>query len=457
MADAMSVTSRWWILAAMGLILGVILLDETVLGVALPTIQTDLATSELMSHWVVNIYLLVLAGVAAAAGKFGDIVGHKILMVVGLAIFGLASLASGFAESGAWLVVTRGIQGLGAAIIFPSSLAMVTLAFPPSQHGMALGIYGAVGTTFLALGPFVGGLLTEVASWRWIFWINPPIVVIIAAIVLVRWRDPAGAVSGGRVDGVGAGLLVGGLSAIVFSIMQAPEWGWTNPAILALLIAGIVIMVVFTVFELRKRAPLIDVELFANPTFTGCNLAIFAAQYSKMAVFIFTAMYFQDVLGMDPIHAGLALLPAVAPQVITAPLAGMAADRFGARWPTLLALAGTVLGFVIFSLGVDAGSSYIWLFPGVLLWGLTTAFLFVPPQRAVMGAVPPAKQGQAGGIVMSAQLLGGTLGMAVCSTLFATTGGFDAVFWSTAGLNLIILIVGWLTIERSAPRAPVPA
>jgi len=175
---------KWWILAAMGAILGVILLDETVVGVALPTMQTDLGMSEVTSHWVVNIYMLTLAGLAAAAGKIGDIIGHKTVMITGLIIFGAASLLCGFAQTDIWLIIARGIQGCGAAIIFPSSLAMTTIAFPPSQHGLALGIYGAIGTVFLSLGPLVGGFLTDFLSWRWIFWVNPPIVLAIAAIVL---------------------------------------------------------------------------------------------------------------------------------------------------------------------------------------------------------------------------------------------------------------------------------
>ncbi len=155
---------RWWVLAAMGAILGVILLDETVIGVALPTIQADLDMSEVASHWVVNVYMLVLAGLAAAAGKLGDIAGHKRIMNTGLLIFGLASLACGFAESGDWLITARAVQGAGAAIIFPGSLAMLTIAFTEQQRGLAIGMAGAIGTVFLALGPLVGGFLTDVAS-----------------------------------------------------------------------------------------------------------------------------------------------------------------------------------------------------------------------------------------------------------------------------------------------------
>ncbi len=246
---------KWWILAAMGAILGVILLDETVVGVALPTMQVDLDMSEVTSHWVVNIYMLVLAGLAAAAGKFGDIVGHKTVINTGLVIFGLASLGCGFAQSDVWLITARGIQGVGAAIIFPSCLAMVTIVFRPEQRGLALGIWGAIGTVFLALGPLVGGFLTDFASWRWIFWVNPPIVFAVALIVLAAWVDPPKTDKSERVDKTGLILLIGGLSMAVFAIMEGPEWGWTNLTILLLLIVGAVLLVAFVFVELRKRTP----------------------------------------------------------------------------------------------------------------------------------------------------------------------------------------------------------
>ena len=447
---------KWWILAAMGAILGVILLDETVVGVALPTMQVDLDMSEVTSHWVVNIYMLVLAGLAAAAGKFGDIVGHKTVINTGLVIFGLASLGCGFAQSDVWLITARGIQGVGAAIIFPSCLAMVTIVFRPEQRGLALGIWGAIGTVFLALGPLVGGFLTDFASWRWIFWVNPPIVFAVALIVLAAWVDPPKTDKSERVDKTGLILLIGGLSMAVFAIMEGPEWGWTNLTILLLLIVGAVLLVAFVFVELRKRTPLIAVDLFASPTFSGCNLVIFAAQYTKMAVFVFGAMYLQDILKMSPLMAGLALLPTVAPQIVTAPLAGHAADKFGARWPSLLGVAAMGAGLVIVTIAITRGS-YALMFPGLLSWGLSQAFVFLPPQRAVMNSVPPSKQGEAGGIAMSSQLLGATIGMAVCSTLFSMTNSFQVVFFGTAVFTLIVLVISWLTIERPGRAGAVSA
>ena len=440
---------KWWVLAAMGAILGIILLDETVVGVALATIRSDLAMSEIASHWVVNVYMLVLAGFAAAAGKLSDITGHKTLMTIGLMTFGLASIACGFAGNGAWLIAARGIQGIGAAIIFPTSLAMLTIAFPEQQRGLAIGIQGAIGTVFLAIGPFVGGALTDAASWRWIFWINPPIVLAVALMIAAAWIEPARDGAPERIDRTGFIFLVGGISMVILATMNGPDWGWSDPAIALLFVAGVALLVAFVSVERRKPEPLIDVRLFANPTFAACNLVIFAAQFTKMAVFIFGALYLQDILKMSPLMAGLALSPTVVPQPFTAPLSGQAADRYGARWPSLAGLILMLAGLAWIGIAM-AWNSYLLIFPGLLSWGLSMAFMFVPPQRAVMGSVPPKKRGQAGGIAMSSQLIGATVGMALCSTLYSTTNSFQVVFLVNAAFTLVVLVVAWLTIDKNA-------
>jgi MFS family permease len=194
-------------------------------------------------------------------------------------------------------------------------------------------------------------------------------------------------------------------------------------------------------------APIFDVNLFASPGFTACNLVIFSAQFTKMAVFIFGAMYLQDILSMTPFMAGLALLPTVAPQPFTAPLAGYTADRFGAREASLGGLILMLAGLAWIGVAIS-WNSYALLFPGLLFWGLSMAFVFVPPQRAVMNAVAPIKRGEAGGIAMSAQLLGATVGMAVCSTLFSMTNDFQVVFLVNAAFTLIVLAIAWLALER---------
>jgi len=437
---------KWWLLGAMGAILGVVLLDETVVGVALPTIQQDLDMSEVASHWVVNVYMLVLAGLAAAAGKLADIIGHRILISAGLAIFGLASVACGFSESGTWLIAARGVQGIGAAIIFPSSLAMVTGAFSDQQRGLVLGIYGAIGTTFLALGPLIGGFLTDVASWRWIFWVNPPIVLAVTLIVIAAWVEPVPLHASRRIDWTGLVLLVVGLVMVIFAIMHGPDWGWANPIIWLLLVVGAVLLIAFVMIERRIIPPLIDVELFANPTFASSNLVIFCAQFSKMTVLVFGAGYLQDILKMSPLVAGLALLPTVAPQPLVGPLAGHAADRLGVRQPLLGGLFFVLAGFVWISMAM-AGQNYAWMFPGFLLWGFAMNFLWVPPRRAIMDAVSQDKRGQAGGVAMSSQLLGGTVGVAACSAVFTMTNNYQAVFLANALFVLVVLTVAWSTVD----------
>ena len=440
---------KWWIMSAMGGVIGLILLDETVVGVALPTIRRDLSMSLIGSHWVVNVYLLVFAGLAAAGGKLGDILGHRNVFLAGVTIFGLSSLAAGFAQDGVWIISARAVQGVGAAVIFPCSLSMIAIVFPEHQRGVAIGISGCIGTVFLALGPLVGGFFTDVVDWSWIFWINPILVVVVALVVAMAWVNPPRQGASARIDYVGLICLATGLGMVVFAIMQGAEWGWDHPTVLTALLGGVVMLAIFVLAELRIRAPLIEVDLFRNATFTACNLVIFTAQFSKIAVIIFGALYLQHALGMNPLLAGLALMPAVVPTPFTAPVAGRCADRYGARWPALIGVAVEALAMIW--IGVATGWNNYWLIlPALLAWGVVQPLLFAPPQRAIMNTVPPHKQGQAGGICMTAQLLGGTIGMSICSTLFATTGEwrYSAVFLVTGAVMLATGVLGLFTIEH---------
>ncbi len=448
MSDGDSDSRRWWILAAMGGVLGMVLLDETVVGVALPSIRTDLGMSQVASHWVINAYLLVFAGLAAAGGRLGDIVGHGPLIIVSLIIFGLASLACGFAQDGSWLIASRAVQGIGAAIIFPVSMAMIMIVFPPEQRGAALGIYGAIGSVSLALGPLVGGFFTGMLSWRWIFWINPAIVVVIALVVVTTWIRPPHKGPAARIDYWGLLTLVGGLGMLVFAIMQGPEWGWLRPAIVALLVGGVAVLTIFIVVERRISMPLIDVDLFRGATFSASNLVIFTAQFNQMAIVVFGAHYLQEVLQMSPFMAGLALLAAVAGAPIMGAPTGRLTDRFGARPVALggLVLAAAALLWIGLAVSWD---SYGLLVPAFVVWGFVCNSLFVAPRKAAMSAVPVEKQGQTGGILMTAQLLGGTIGIAVCGTLFAVTGDFRIVFLAAAVLSFVVLVIGWFSIERA--------
>jgi EmrB/QacA subfamily drug resistance transporter len=442
---------KWWILTAMGGVMGLILLDETVVAVALPDIRDELGMSEVAAHWVINAYLLVFTGLAAAAGRMGDIIGLRDFFLISVALFVAASLACGFAPSGGFLIGARAVQGLAAAAIFPISLAMVTRAFPAEQRGLALGIYAAAGTVFLALGPLVGGLLVDMLSWRWIFWINPPLGAAVAAVVAAAWMKQPPRSPDDRLDVVGLITLVGGIGMLVFAIMQGPEWGWSHPTIATLLIAGAAVIAVFVFAERRIAKPLINVELFGGGSFTSSNLVIFTAQFNQMAVVVFGAIYFQDVLKMTPLLAGIALLPGVGVIPLLATPTGQLTDTYGPRPVAIYALVLGVVGFLWLTVAVSY-DHYGWLVPALIAWGASNCALFVAPRRVVMNAIPQDKQGQAGGVLMTAQLLGGTIAIAVCGTIFAMSGDYRMVFLAPAVLTAAVLAISWFALDRHQER-----
>jgi EmrB/QacA subfamily drug resistance transporter len=440
---------KWWVLAAMGGVLGLILLDETVVGVALPTIRDDLGMSQVTTHWVVNAYLLVFAGLVVAGGRLGDIIGLRRLFVGGATLFGLASMMAGLAESSVWLIAARGAQGVGAAVIFPASTAILTRVFAPGERGMALGVYAAIGTVFVALGPLVGGFFTDTLSWHWIFWINLPLVAAITLVVLIVWTEPAQVQSARRFDHAGLVTLVLGLGALVFAIMEGPEWGWQHPLIWALLAGGAMLLILFVLAERQAALPLIELDLFRSPLFTVCSLMLFTAQFSQIAMIVFGALYLQDVLQMSALQAGLAMLVAVGPIPFVAVPAGRIADRFGQHWPSIAGLALTGVGMLLLAGAVAYGRYDLMVVP-MLIWGAGIPFMFGPSQRAMMNAVASDKQGQAAGIGRGAQQLGGTIGMAVCGTLLAMTGAFESVFLVAGCLSLAVLAIDWRVIDDQA-------
>lgn len=390
---------RWWILLAVGGVLGLTVLDETVVGVALPSIRDELAMSQVASHWVVNAYLLVFASLIVGAGRLSDIVGIRSLFLVGATIFGLASFACGFATSGTWLLAARAVQGIGAAIIFPLALAIISAVFPAEERGKALGMVSMIATFFIAAGPFVGGLLTEVLSWRWIFWVNLPFVAAIGSIIAVVWQESRSEASHPRFDAIGLVVLILGMATLVGGVMQGPEWGWGDPRVLIMLAVGIVVLIAFVVVERRVANPLVDMDLFRNKTFSGSAVVIFTGQFVKLSVFVFGSLYLQDVLDMSPLGAGAVLLAAVALGPISAPRAGIIADRYGTRRPTLWGLVLSGLAFIWFAVAAD-GASYLYLLPPLIILSDRRVLLHTTParghERSHGGATRPGRRRRAG-------------------------------------------------------------
>ncbi len=451
---------RWWVLAAMAGVLGLTVLDETVIGVALDTIAADLSMSSVESHWVVNAYLLSFTCFVAVAGRLGDVLGLARLFYVGTAIFALASLAAGLAQGGAWLITARAVQGMGAAIIFPTSIATISRAFQGEHRGTAFGIQVGIAACFMASGPLVGGFFTSVVSWRWIFWINLPIIALIVAMVLAasdraaNGQDDSAAKDRHAFDFTGLALLIGGLCALVIALMQGVEWGWLSPAILALFAAGVVLIVVFVLTELKVSGPLIEVRLLRISTFTGGNIVFAMFQFNKIAIFVFVPLFLQQVLNRSAIEAGLGTLAAVVPTLLTSYLSGRSTDRFGSRRPLLIALLVNGLAALGIAYGAFQGS-YGWMVVPLIFWGISLPFIATTSRRSLMSAVPQTHQGQASGVNLTIQMMGGTIGMALCSTVLLATGSFGLVFVMTGALLLLTLIVAWLLVERpgAAPAA----
>lgn len=430
----------------MGAALGMFLLDETVVGVALPTIQRDLNLTTIGSHWVVNIYLLVLTCLAAASGRLCDVFGFKNLFLTGIGLFGLASIGCGLATDLSKMLIARALQGVGAAIIFPASMAMIAIIFPEEERGRALGIYGAVGTAFLASGPFVGGFLTDTLSWRWIFWINPAVVVAAAAVIRTLWSDPPHEPNREGFDFAGLVTLIGGIGLVIFATMQGPDWGWSQPSVWIPLLAGLLLFVLFVRLEIPAGNPLIEIDLLRSPAFAVCNLMVFTGQFTKIAVLVIYSIYLQKEMGLSPLMAGLALLAGVVPAPLSAIIGGNMTDRLGSRRPALLGLGGAYIAFVWLALALESKNYWLMIAP-LLLWGIVTSMIFLPGLRGGANSVPLEKQGQVGGMMLTAQLAGGTIGMTVCGTLLAATGSYQLPLLATAVLAGTVFVLTWRTIR----------
>ncbi len=441
---------NWVLLISMGAAVGLIALNETAVGLTLPTISHELAISATATHWVVNAYLLVLAAFIAVFGKLGDLVGLKPLYFGGVVVFGLSSVACALADSGTVLIAARAVQGLGAAALYPASLAMSTMIFPPEREGWALGVFSGVGAGFLVLGPLVGGFFTEVVSWRWIFWINVPLAIVTIVLVLICGFTSPREARSRRFDIVGLITLVTGLAALVVGLMEGAAWGWGSLKTLSVFAVAAVLLIAFCFAELRQAAPLIRVALFADGVFSFANLAVFIGMFQRMVLAVFGALYLQHTLGMNPLVAGLALLPAMVPIPIAAIYAGQLSDRMPSLRLTMIGLALIGVGFLWFA-GAMVMESYVVLVPALVIWGVFMALTLAPPRKAAMAQVEDDMRGEASGILLGAQLLGATVGVAFASAVLSITDSYAAVFVASAAVTLAILALGPLMARGGRP------
>lgn len=464
--------SRWLILATMTGALSMVMIDQTVVSVALPTMQHQLGLSTTGVQWVVNAYLLLLAVLVAFGGRLADLLGAERTFRAGVSVFVLASALCGLAQNEAMIIGARGLQGVGAAMMTPSTGAIIINTFGIRERGKAMGIYTGISMVFLALGPLVGGLLTEGVSWRAVFYVNLPIgVAIVTAAHFTLPRRAMASVPRGAIDWVGIPLLVGGLGALVLGLMQGQAWGWGSPVVIALLAAAAVLVPTFLWWESRARSPLVALRLYREQNFGADSAVLGGVQFALVGASVFGAVWSQQVLGFSAIHAGMAMLPLTLPLLLVAPLAGRAYDRFG---PRPLLVGGTLLiGGGLAWLGWHLHlREYWWLVPGYVAMGAGIGLTISPGSTDALGAASAAQRSQASGIVQTVRQIGGVIGIAVLGAIVAnasvvapdasaaahraaSTNGVATAYWSGAAMMAIMAVVALVWLRRRGEGARV--
>jgi EmrB/QacA subfamily drug resistance transporter len=444
---------KWWTLTAVAFGLFMIMLDNTVVNVALPSIERDLHVSISSLEWVVTAYALTFAALLITGGKLGDLFGRRRIFILGIAIFTLSSLACGLAPTSGFLIGARAVQGVGAALMNPASLSIITATFPPRERGQAIGIWAGVSAMALAIGPLVGGLIVDNINWNWIFFINVPVGVvgiIVSQLVIKESRDTSHEQS---IDVPGLVTSSAGLFALTYALIEGNGHGWTSPEILGLFAAAAALLIAFVVLERYQRLPMLDLSLFRIGSFTGSNIVAMLVSLGMFGVFFFVSLYLQNILGWSPTKAGASFLPMTILIILVAPIAGRMSDRIGSRW-----LMGGGMTLVSISLllyqRVGLHSTFWTLLPAMLLGGGGMALTMSPMTAAAMSSVPVDKAGVGSGVLNSFRQLGGSLGIAVMGAILASYVSTSSLSPASAqqfvnGLHAALLVAAVITFAAA--------
>jgi EmrB/QacA subfamily drug resistance transporter len=450
---------KWWTLAAVSVGLFMIMLDNTVVNVALPSMRRSLHMSLSELEWVVAGYALTFAAFMLIGGKLADYLGRRLIFMVGLAVFTGASLACGLAPNGGFLIVARIVQGLGGALMNPATLSIISATFAPRERGRAIGIWAGVSAMALAIGPLVGGLLTQHVNWNWIFFINVPVGLVgllLAPALIDESRDTT---AEQRLDVPGLATSALGLFALTYAFIEANSYGWASGRIIGAFVVAAVSLVAFVLLERHQRAPMLDLSLFRNRTFGGANAAMLFVGLAMFGTFFYVSLYMQNVLNYSPVQAGASFLPMTVLVILIAPRAGALTDRIGSRW--LVGIGMTLLSVMLFYYTqLGANESFYALLPGLLLGGFGMGLTMTPVTAAAMSAVSVDKAGVGSAVLNSARQVGGSLGIAVMGAIVAgssnyLTGFHDALRVGSA-LCLTGAVVAVLAIRKIEHRQPVP-
>ncbi len=415
--DAGQRGNKWWTLVAVCLGTFMLLLDITIVNVALPDIQRALHASFSDLQWVVDAYALTLAAFLLTAGSLADLYGRRLLYLIGLVVFTCASVLCGFAATTLMLQLSRAAQGVGGAIMFAVSLALLADAFRGKDRGTAFGVWGAVTGLAVAIGPLLGGLLTSGLSWRWIFFVNAPVGVAAVVIAVARVAESRSS-HARRPDWAGFVLFTVALSSLVYGLIESNQRSFTDALVLACFGVAAALLVAFVIVEWRIANPMFDLGLFRLPTFTGGSVAAFGLSASIFAMLLYLVLYLQDILGYSPLGTGVRLMVISGGILVTATIAGRLTSRVPVRLlvgPGLLVVGVSLL----LMRGLDAGSTWTHLIPGMIVGGIGIGLVNPPLASTAVGVVPPQRSGMASGINSTFRQVGIATGIALLGTLFS--------------------------------------
>ncbi|MCX5296530.1 DHA2 family efflux MFS transporter permease subunit [Streptomyces sp. NBC_00193] len=413
-----------WALVITGAASFMAALDNLVVTTALPSIREDLGGKLEDLEWTVNAYTLTFAVLLMFGAALGDRFGRRRLFIAGTAVFTVASAAAALSPGINELIAARAVQGVGAAIMMPLSLTLLTVAVPAARRGMALGIYGALTGLAVASGPLIGGSLTEHISWQWIFWLNVPIGL--ALMPLSRMRLGESTAPQAKLDVPGTLLISGGLFGIVYGLVNANAHGWTSPSVLTALLVGAALVGGFIHHGFRNANPVLPMRLFRDRGFFGINMASLLMFVGMFGSIFLLSQFLQGVLGYSPTEAGLRMLPWTAMPMIAAPISGILSDRIGSRPVVVAGLALQAIGLGWFAVILGTEVSYATQLPAMIISGIGMGLFFAPASNALMSTVAPADQGKAAGANSALREVGGALGVAVLASVFSAQGGYQS-------------------------------
>jgi len=454
---------KWFALALLCAVQFMVILDVAIVNVALPSIQADLGFSQQNLQWVISAYALVFGGFLLLGGRTADLLGRRRIFVAGTIVFTVGSLLCGLAWSEASLIGARAFQGLGAAAITPAALSILVTTFKEGrERNIALGAWGAVGGFGAAAGVLFGGILTDLLSWEWIFFVNVPVGLAALALTPVLLSESLDK-HGQGFDALGAILVTAGLSIFVLGITQGREWGWSSPETIGVFVSSAGLLAGFVLWELRAKDPLVPFSIFRLQTLTAANAVGFILGTAMFAMFLMLTLYMQQVLGYSPLETGVGYLAVAGTAIIWANVAAAAVNRVGVKPALVFGMSLMTVGLLYFTQVSVGGSYWTDLFPGFLIIGMGLPFAFVPVTIAAVAGTKPGEAGLASGLINTAQQIGGAVGIAILSTIavsttsdeiasgtqtaFALTDGFQAAFWAGAVIAFAGVLVSLFLVR----------